>query len=272
MTILDRLERHFGRFAISGLPVIIVAGQILAKLAITTGRIPDSALVLYPYDAIHGHPWLFFTFLFAPPSASLIWALFVWWMFYFMGSALEGFWGAFRFNVFLLVGYVFAVAASFAYPMFGVTNLFLEASVFIAFAYLNPNFEFLIFFILPVRVKWLALLTWLYYGYVLVMGSNPDRLQVLASVAAFFLFFSRDLYQGLGLKRRAVKQSAVRRAAQGAADVARHRCRICGKTDQTNPEMDFRYCSRCAGEQCYCPEHIFNHEHVTGENEAGKEA
>lgn len=272
MSLLDRLERHFGRFSIAGLPVIIVAGQILAKLAITSGKLDESVFVLSPYAALHGHPWMFVTFLFAPPNTSWIWALFVWWMFYFMGSALEGFWGAFRFNVFLLVGYVFAVAAGFAYPFVEITNLFLEASVFIAFAFLNPNFEFLIFFILPVRVKWLAWLTWLYYAYVLFKGDNPERLQVLASVAAFFCFFTRDLYQSAGLKKRAIKQSAVRRAEKSAADDARHRCRICGKTDKTNPEMDFRYCSKCAGEQCYCSDHIFNHEHVTGENEAGKGA
>lgn len=276
MSFLDRLERLFGRFALPGIPLIIVAGQVLAWFAILRGLFTEWPLLLIPGLAAHGQWWRVVTFLFDPPwfiFHSQIWGilagLFAWWLFYFMGTALEGFWGTFRFNVFLFIGFVFTVAAGFLQPIDPVSNLFLGASVFLAFAYLNPNFEMMLFLIVPVRIKWLALLTWAGYAYAIIFDPVPRKLQVLASVANFFLFFGRDLYLSARLKGRAVTKSAARRATARVADEARHRCRICGKTDKTNPELDFRYCSRCAGEQCYCPEHIFNHEHVT-EDEAAR--
>lgn len=276
MSLLDRLERIFGRFALPGIPLILVAGQVLAWFGILRGLINPGTLVLLPALVHLGQWWRLFTFLFAPPpfvfSAppwGILAAIFAWWLFYFMGTALEGFWGTFRFNLFLLAGYVFTVAAGFLDPRLPVTNLFLGGSVFLAFAYLNPNFEMMLFLFLPVRIKWLALVTWCVFAYQVMFAPLPAKLQDLASVANFFLFFGRDLYLSARLKGRAVTQSAARRAATRAPDEPRHRCRVCGKTDKTNPEMDFRYCSRCAGDQCYCPEHIFNHTHVTAENEAG---
>ncbi|HZZ59219.1 MAG TPA: hypothetical protein VFE31_15415 [Opitutaceae bacterium] len=275
MSLLDRLERHFGRFALPGIPLIIVAGQVLAWFALLRGLIAPGALVFYPPLVLAGQWWRLVTFLFAPPPFvfspfpwGILAGIFAWWLFYFMGAALEGFWGAFRFNAFLFVGYVFTVGAGFLEPSLLVSNLFLGGSVFLAFAYLNPNFEMLLFLIVPVRIKWLALLTWAAYAYEVLFAPVSIKLQVLASVINFFLFFGRDLYLGARLKTRAVSKSAARRATARAADEPRHRCRVCGRTDKTNPELDFRYCSRCAGEQCYCSEHIFNHTHVTAEDEA----
>ena len=42
----------------------------------------------------------------------------------------------------------------------------------------------------------------------------------------------------------------------------RHKCTVCGRTDVTNPELEFRYCSKCKGYYCYCMDHINNHVHI----------
>jgi hypothetical protein len=270
MSLLDRLERSLGRFAIPGLSLYLVIGQVFATLTTLFGLLDPGQLVFVPALARAGQWWRVFTFLFQPPATGgglfgMVFLVFAWWIFYFMGTALEGHWGAFRYNLFLLVGYALTVGLAFIEPGFPVANSFLAGSVFLAFAYVNPNFELMLFLIVPVKIKWLAFLTWVFYVYRFAVGGWPDRLQIAASVGNFILFFGGDAWRAAGLKQR---QRAAGRAA-GPANPAgpRHRCRICGKTDQSNPELDFRYCSKCASDACYCPEHIFNHEHVLSENE-----
>lgn len=259
MSLLSKLERSIGRFAIPNLSLYLVFGQVTVYLAVLLGHKDTSAFLFIPRLALMGQWWRILSFLLMPPPMSVIFICFAWWIFYMMGSALEAYWGTFRFNLFIFLGAALTVGLSFLQPEIAVNNAFLAGSVFLAFAYLNPDFELLLFFILPLRIKWLALLTWLVYGFEFLAGGWATRLQVIAATGNFFLFFWGDLLRGARSHQRAVARAADRAAA--AVEV-RHRCRICGKTDKTNPELDFRYCSKCAGEECYCPEHIRNHEHV----------
>lgn len=267
---LDFLERKFGRLAVANLTLYLVIGQVFVLLSAMAGLLDLTKFVLVPGAVLAGEWWRLFTFPFFPPPPGWFGYLFVafaWYMFYLMGSALEDYWGVFRYNLFLLTGYVFTVAASFITPLSPATNLFIATSVFLAFAWLNPDYEFVLFFILPVRVKWLALLSWIGTGYLLAVGSWAVKLQVLASVANFLLFFARDIVLAIRYRRRQVEGSVRQYAEAKRGPEARHRCHVCNKTDLTNPELDFRYCSKCAGDQCYCPEHIFNHEHVLTDGE-----
>ncbi len=257
-----------GRFALPHASLYLVAGQAGVLLCIVTGSLHPEWLVFAPGLVEQGQWWRLFTFILLPPPFSptllgYLFLIFGWWLFYFMGSALEHDWGAFRFNAYLLFGYALTVGLSFLTPGALVTNLFLAGSVFLAFAYLNPTFELVIFFILPVQIRWLALITWACYAYSFVTGNGAARLQIAAATGNFFLFFGRDLWRRAGLRTRQMR----REAAAPKAGQPRHRCRVCGKTDLSNPELDFRYCSKCAGEECYCPEHIFNHTHVTAESQ-----
>jgi ribosomal protein L37AE/L43A len=271
MPFLDKLERTFGRYAIPHLALYIVIGQAFVLLAAMLQLIDLGYFYLVPSLVAHGQWWRLVTFVFylAPPTGTFgpIFVAFALYMFYMMSGSLEGYWGAFRYNLFLFIGYLLTVGAAFLTPGSPVTNLFLGASVFLAFAYLNPDFEFLLFFILPVKVKWLALFAWVGYGVSFFLGGWPARLQILASVGNFLVFFSADMVRSLRHGRRV----AVRRAREVVeTDEARHRCHVCGKTDLTNPELDFRYCSKCDGDQCYCPEHIQNHAHVVASHEPAK--
>ncbi len=270
MSFLDKLERVFGRFAIPNLSLYLVIGQVFVLLMALLGRIDLNLCVLVPDLVKEGQWWRLITFWFMPPPPGLfgyIFIAFAWYMFYLMGSALEHYWGEFRYNLFLILGYMLTVAVAFITPESSVTNLYIAGSVFLAFAYLNPDFEFLIFFILPVKVKWLALITWIGYAYMAFRGDWAVRLQILGSVGNFLIFFSGDIIRSMGHGRRKMVRQVQTFAEAGEA---RHRCHVCGKTDRTNPEMDFRYCSKCAGDQCYCPEHIQNHVHVPAAEEKPK--
>ena len=151
---------------------------------------------------MQGEWWRLFTFLIEPPHVSFLFIAFSWWIFFMMGSALEEYWGDFHYNLFLLVGYVLTVGLSFLQPDWYISNQYLYGTVFLAFAYLNPDFEFVLFFILPVKVKWLALITWCLYGYAngcrIMVPAPPDpgrsRLRSL--------FFGKDIVLNMKANKR----------------------------------------------------------------------
>lgn len=273
---LDQLDRRLGRFALTHVTLYLIIGQVFVFLSSMFGLLDLRQFVLVPALVAQGEPWRLFTFLFFPPPVnpasmvSLALLPFAWWIFYLMGTALESYWGAFRYNLFLLTGIALTIGAAFITPEVPVTNAFLAGSVFLAFAWLNPDFELALFFILPIKIKWLALVTWLLYGYNLVMGAPSTRWQILASVGNFLIFFAGEIVATMRYRGRSMSVQAKRAAEEKHGPEARHRCRICDKTDLTNPEMDFRYCSKCAGDECYCPEHIANHEHVLVEGDENK--
>lgn len=260
---LDRLERIFGRFAVPNLSLYLVIGQVFVLLARMLALIDAERLLYAPVLLMDGQWWRAFTFLFLTPlpggALGYVFAVFGWYLFYLMGSALEGYWGVFRYNLFLLCSWVLTLAVSFITPNHAVTNLYILGTVFLAFAFINPDFELLLFFFLPVKIKWLALLTWVLYAWQFAIGTTALRLQIAAPVVTFLMFFGATMIRGVQQGRRSAQQRSTRAREQAQP---RHVCHVCGKTDLTNPEMDFRYCSKCVGDQCYCPEHIHNHVHV----------
>ncbi|MBL8818757.1 MAG: hypothetical protein JNL58_22200 [Planctomyces sp.] len=260
-SLLSWLERRFGRFAIPNVTLFIIAGQALVLMA----ALRDVG-ILERLDgnvaAIRGGDWhRIVTFLFMPPGLHPVWAFLFWYLFYLMGSALEGYWSVFRYNMFLLIGYTANVAAGMLLPDGHLSNWFLQGTVFLAFAWLNPNFVMYIFFILPVKIKWLALLTWIGFGLTFIFGEWSARLGVAASVLNFFCFFGSDVWYRMRSGQRHMTNQVKRFTEKPPAFL--HKCTVCGITDKTHPQMDFRYCSRCATDACYCSEHLRSHEHIS---------
>ena len=259
---LNKLERIFGRYAIPHLALYLVMGQVGVYLLWMLGSLNLDQMVLYPQLVREGQLWRLFTFFFVPPASSALFIAFAWYLFYLMSNALENNWGAWRFNLFIFTGYFLTVAAGFLTPWSPVSNAYIAGSVFLAFAYLNPDFQLSLFFILPIKIKWLALVTWLIYAFQCATGDWNVRLQILASTGNFLLFFGRDIVLSMKSNRRRMKVQAERFAQSSDNAGPRHRCHVCNKNSDTNRDLDFRYCSKCSGDQCYCPEHIFNHTHV----------
>lgn len=260
MKLIDRLDRKFGRYAVTNITIYLIAAQTLLYVLIMMGKVDPGQLWFSADRLYQGEWWRLATFLFNPPSWNPLFAFFAWYLFYLMGSALEEMWGAFRYNLFLLIGYCLMIVAAFVTPAYPLSNAFIAGSVFLAFAHLFPDFQLMLFFVLPVRVKWLALFTWLGYGYLLLVGDWSTRMMVLSSVGNFLLFFARDIRLTIRHGRRQVAKRAAGVVSRN--DQPYHSCSVCGISDKTHPNMDFRYCPECNGQYCYCTEHIFNHEHV----------
>ena len=262
---LNWLERRFGRFAIPNVTLILIAVQVVMYFGVQAKPEISERLLLIPDQVMEGQVLQLISFLAHPPVTNILFAFFFWYLFYLMGTALEVYWGTFRYNIFLLIGYFATVAAAFLTPSLPATNGFLQGTVFLAFAYLNPDFQLMIMFILPVRIKWLALITWIGYGIAVAVGDMNTRLMVLASVANFFVFFGKDIWWRI--------RSGQRRMANQAkkfVDTPKyfHKCEVCGITDQSHPQMEFRYCSKCDGNRGYCSEHLADHEHMLDNEES----
>lgn len=274
---LRRLELKLGRYAVPNLMPAIVVGQIIVYALTVWERMQNrppnvlEAIWLLPDRILAGEVWRVFTFLIQPPQVHPIWLFFFWYLLYMYGSVLEREWGVFRFNLYLLIGWFATVVVSFFLPPGAATNGYLYTSLFLAFAQLYPDFTFMVYFLIPVKAKWLALLTWLGFAIAIYDGGWPQFLLVLATVADFLLFFSGSLW-------RRVSQARRRQRFRSLSPIAKknmwHECRVCGLTSDMAPKGSFRYCSQCAGQQCYCKEHIRNHEHVVekGSKQAAEES
>lgn len=258
--LLDRLARLLGPLAIPNLTLVLLASQAVCFFLSFAQPETLERFALVPRLVLAGEVWRVVTFLAIPPTFNLLFLFFAWYMFFLMGTALEGQWGAFRYNLYLLIGWLATLGAAFAFPDVRASNEFLAGTVFLAFAQLYPRFEISLFFILPVQVRWLALLTWILYGYTVLTGSWADRVLVLAAVLNFLLFFSDDIVFRIRSSHRRMEWQRKQLAAK---PTTLHRCDVCGLTEKQDPRMDFRFCSKCAGSHEYCQEHLRNHEHVT---------
>ncbi|ATC64210.1 hypothetical protein CMV30_09715 [Nibricoccus aquaticus] len=254
MSLLQRLERRLEPFAITNLTLFIVIGQVFVLLTSMMNLIDVNLLTLVPALVQAGEWWRLFTFVFIPPASGYLFIAFALYLLYLYGSALEHFWGPLRYNLFLLTGWALTVGLSFITPYSIATNIFIGGAVFLAFAWVHPNFELLLFFVLPVKIKWLALLAWAGYAFQFFSGGLSAKLAVAAAVGNFLIFFGADLLRALRQQGRRNPAASLRRDDEKAsATDARHTCSVCNRTDRTNPELDFRYAS---DDRCYCTDHL----------------
>ncbi|MCC6123666.1 MAG: hypothetical protein IT426_01760 [Pirellulales bacterium] len=268
MKLLDSLNRRFGRFAIPNLTLILIFFQVFTYgLQYIRPELLDR-IIFVPQKVMEGEWWRLLTFVTFPPFTMPIFVLFFWYLFYLFGSALEATWGTFNYNLYLLLGYLATVGAAFLSPNEPTHNGFLYGSLFLAFAYLYPNFELAIMFVLPVKIKWLALLQWIGYGYAMLIGDWVDWIQVTASVCNFLIFFSPEIVLRARSGRWRMAQQ-VRKITE--RDKPRHECSVCKATNVTHPSLRFRYCSKCPGTPCFCEEHLKGHHHEKGSGDLSAE-
>ena len=142
--------------------------------------------------------------------------------------------------------------------------------MFFSFATLFPDTQVLFMFIIPVKIKWLAYVDAAFFLYAMLMSPFPFNLLPLIAILNYFIFFGADLISSIGGGRAAYRKTTVNfnREKQKIKYEQRqknysHKCSVCGRTDTDFPNLEFRYCSRCAGYHCFCEEHINNHVHFT---------
>lgn len=272
MSVLDKMERKFGRYAIPNLMKYIVIGTIIAYVLSLVNPLYLSYLYLIPSEVMKGQVWRLITFIFIPSDTSniLFFAISLY-FYYFIGNALESYWGAFRFNVFYFVGMLGTIIASFLFQTYG-TSSYLNESLFLAFATLYPDLQVLLFFFIPIKVKWMGWLTAALLIIQFIFGTWAIRGFIIVTLLNYVLFFGPKVIDRIKNTRRrqaytratTAHRSPYTSPSKGKVidDIPFHRCYVCGKTEKDDPNMQFRYCSECNGNYEYCMDHLHNHEHV----------
>lgn len=261
---LDKLERKYGKYAIKGLITYIVGlnGFVFLLMMLDTTGTYVQKLMLIPSLVMRGQVWRLITYIFIPPSTSVIFIIFALYFYYMIGTALEQEWGSFRFNLYYVIGMIGTTAAAFITGG-GTTSTYLNLSLFLAFARLYPDYEVLLFFFVPVKMKYLAWFNWILIGYTLLFEPVISlKVAAVASLINYFVFFGKDI---VTRSKRTRTVYSNRRRFQESIPIKTnfHRCEVCGITEKDNPNMEFRYCSTCKGLHEYCMDHLRNHEHRT---------
>ncbi len=222
------LERTWGSFLFN---VYFFSGLILTVLG---------ALILFIFLEVFGQDWVMqmnatFSAIYGEPCADL-----------YGGS------------------YAYMYVAEY----FGI--FYINMSIFLAFAMTYPDMQVYVFFFLPIKVKVLGII------YVIILAMNilipfaggdvysgvinlvSIGMSLMNTFAFFLIFKTKRVKSPKEIKR----QHEYKVKVKAASAVTRHKCAICGQTEKDNPNLAFRYCSKCEGNYEYCSEHLFTHEHV----------
>ncbi len=286
----NKLERKYGRYAIHNLMYyLIILYAVGFVLEIFGNGFYSRYLSLDMAMIFKGQIWRLFTFIMGPPNSSILFILLSLYFYYMIGTVLERTWGAFRFNMYMLSGWLLHIlAALIIYLVFGVSfpfdTYYLNMSLFLAFATIAGEMEVLLCFIIPIKVKWLAYVDMVYFALTIIGGLFQSvlpinilyglfRIGIMATpvyaVAALVSLLNFIVFYGMTRNYRTVSPKEIKRKAeykhkiQAAGKGTKHKCAVCGRTEKDGEDLVFRYCSKCEGTYEYCNEHLYTHKHVT---------
>ncbi len=297
---MSNFEKKFGKYAIKNLSLILIMCYACGYLMKWINPSFFTYLYLNPYEIIHHFQiWRLVTWLIVPPDSFDFWTLLMLYFYYSIGTSLERTWGTYRYNVYIFSGILFTAIGAFI--LYGVSSLlgaqslglwmtvdgyityptmfstyYVNMSIFLAYAATFPDYEVLLFFILPIKVKFLGIIygAMLVYQFIVGYGTSSAlfyynlgiRFVITASLLNFVVFFftSRKKVRRGPIKiiRQQVVKQQPRHETKKSSGITRHKCAVCGRTDETNPELEFRFCSKCNGNYEYCQDHLFTHTHV----------
>lgn len=291
---MKELRRRFERFCLKhrgqGIPnlmLVLAIGNFLVYLV----SMADTRSIVYSYlcfsrsAILNGQVWRLvsyvFTYLNDATGVNLLLAALSLLCYYQFGKILESYWGTFRFNLYYLTGIVLTDLAAMLLRL-GADASALNLSLFLAVATIAPESRVLLFFLIPIKMKYMA---WVYLGITVVNVVTYLQWFGLASLywvlpvvplLNYFLFFGSDIrnllpdrvrnrrrknYRTTGSSARPNANWSASYHAKSGEKPYRHKCTVCGRTDTEYPGLEFRYCSKCDGYYCYCIEHINNHVH-----------
>lgn len=281
MKLINKMEQKFGRYAVHNLTMYIiityVAGYLLNYLA------PEalSYCLLEPALILQGQVWRLVSWLLIPPGALDIFTIIMLFFYYSIGTTLEQTWGAFRYNLYIFGGIILSVIGAFV--LYGILLLtgsngillleggafstyFISMSIFLGFAAAYPNMQVLLYFIIPLKIKWLALVDIVYLVWQMAGSGWVTRACIICSLMNFIIFFlatrNTSRISPRQVKRRRTYMRAVNSGYNSKGQVTKHKCAVCGRTELDGDNLEFRFCSKCKGNYEYCQDHLFTHEHV----------
>ena len=284
MKFIDKLERKFGRFGIPNLTIYMIVCYVIgyALMIVNPGIL--NWLSLEPAYILRGQVWRLVTWVLYPPSTSgVLWfAIAVLFFYYPIGTSLERTIGTFKYTLYILSGVIFTILGAFIlYFLLGgnvlVGNVFstyyISLSTFLAYAMCYPDMQVLLMFIIPVKMKWMAIFYVVIVVYEMIQyvmaGAWYLVIPIVASLLNFIIFYfgTKDFsrYNPKEVHRRNEFRIAMEpqgRMKSGSGSVTKHKCAICGRTELDDPNLEFRFCSRCNGNYEYCQDHLFTHTHV----------
>lgn len=278
-SIMRRIDRYcltHPNFGIRNLMIYIITGNVLVwlfSMMDSSGKLLE--LVSFSAEMIltKGQIWRLVTFVFVPTTYSPIWLAVALYFYYWIGSTLEHHWGEGKFLIYYLCGIVFNVLyGTIIWLVTGhdvsLNAMYINLSMFFAFATLFPDTMVLLFFIVPVKVKWLAYVDAAYFLFIMIISPFPINLLPLVAVLNYFVFCGGWLFDLVRPARIQQKQKTIdfKKAAkkynrEQAARPYNRKCEVCGRTDRDNPNLEFRFCSKCGGYHCFCVDHINSHVH-----------
>ena len=276
---IDRFCILHPRFGVPNLILYIVVANVIVYLLDSFSGAGLSQLLYFSLGLVtSGQLWRLVTFVLIPEGGSAFFLLISCYFYYWIGTTLERRWGTAKFTCYYLGGMVFtllgtilaSLAIGVSIPLTGAS--YVNFAMFLAFAAMWPDAQVLLFFVIPIKIKYLAYFDLAYFAWIiaryLLAGAWYLAVIPVMALLNFLIFFWPELQTLLGLRSVQARQTVRRRAAQvkheaQSANAGLRTCAVCGRTNQTNPELDFRYCSRCAGYHCFCSDHIFSHVHFT---------
>ena len=225
----------------------------------------DPALIL------RGQIWRIISFIFIPPSTGLL-AFIAFYFYYWIGSTLENQWGTGQFTIYFFTGVILTVLYGFViYFVTGrsvvLSSTYIYLSMFFSFAAMFPDMQVLFMFIIPVKMKYLALVDAAFFLLSVFTTPFPENLLPVVAVLNFLIFCGGELKNLLPRRQSKstinFKRESARIRREESQKLYTHKCAVCGRTDADYPNLEFRYCSRCVGYHCFCADHINNHIHFT---------
>ena len=286
---MKKLRRNFNRFCYrhrdKGIPNLMLY-ICVGTLAMYFLYVMDPSNVL-PYwlyfdrDLIlKGQVWRLVSYVFLDFSGSILLTILILICYYSLGQAIENLWGSLRFTLFYFSGVLLMDVYCLIFDCIA-SSTYLHLSLFLAYATIFPEAQFTLFLIIPIKARYLALLD-LFLILTGITGPFPGNLFPLIALGNYFLFMGSECLNLLPMSwkvnaKRTAKKAVHPRSktipfnpagsyqATHAKPVApyTHKCTVCGRTDTDNPDLEFRYCSKCRGYHCYCQDHISNHAHIT---------
>ncbi|XCP83632.1 hypothetical protein ABXS75_11120 [Roseburia hominis] len=272
---LDKMERKFGRYAVRNLTLYLIVCYIVGFVLSQTMPALLSYFTLEIGLVLKGQVWRLISWVIIPPQTNIIFVIFMLLLYYSLGTTLERTWGAFRYNVYIFSGMIFTIiGAVLVYLLTGgviglgglFSTYYINLSIFLACAALMPDLQLYFWGFIPIKMKWLAYLDVALLLIDMVNGNLIIRIIIIASLLNFIIFFlfNRNMqpYRPKEIARKKQFHREIQRPVNRYEGGARHKCAVCGRTELDDPNLEFRYCSKCNGNYEYCQDHLFTHTHV----------